>query len=266
MPEGETPPKIDAGNLPQHYRSMALNASTLRARLAQAPPEWSAQARTSPLILSLPLPDGSLAHFRVEKSPIMAPELAAKFPEITTYALHGLDLPAASGRMDWTPLGLHAIIYTAEETILIDPASRERQDRYIVYRRADTTPPAWDEEDIIGEVEETIGADEPATAQDAAATNPIGDTLRIYRLAMAATGEFTVKHGGVANAMAVIVSKVNRVNALFERDTAIRMELVANNDLVIFTDPSTDPYSDGNPSKMLGQNQVTLDKIIGNEN
>ena len=72
MPEGETPPKIDAGKLPQHYLSLALNASTLRARLAQAPPEWSAQARTSPLILSLPLPDGSLAHFRVEKSPIMA--------------------------------------------------------------------------------------------------------------------------------------------------------------------------------------------------
>lgn len=44
------------------------------------------------------------------------------------------------------------------------------------------------------------------------------------------------------------------------------MILVANNDLIVYTNSSTDPYSNNNGSTMLGQNQTNLDNIIGSAN
>jgi hypothetical protein len=59
---------------------------------------------------------------------------------------------------------------------------------------------------------------------------------------------------------------MNRVNGIYERDLAIRMELVANNDLIIYTKQGTDPYTNNNGGLMLSQNQETLDEIIGDAN
>ena len=44
------------------------------------------------------------------------------------------------------------------------------------------------------------------------------------------------------------------------------MVLVANNDTLIFTNASTDPYSNTNGSAMLSQNQTTCDARIGSAN
>ena len=58
---------------------------------------------------------------------------------------------------------------------------------------------------------------------------------------------------------------VNRVNMVYERDVAVRMVLVNNNDQIIFL-TSADPYTNSNGSAMLGQNQTTLDSVIGSGN
>ncbi len=47
---------------------------------------------------------------------------------------------------------------------------------------------------------------------------------------------------------------------------AIRMVLVANNDLVVYTDPATDPYTNDSGFAMLGENQANLDAVIGSAN
>lgn len=255
--------------VPQAYRTVGLNVAALQALLAQAPLEGTPAAAHSSVILALPLPEGGYGHFRIVESPIMAPELAAKFPEITTYAGQGLDDPTATTRFDWTPTGFHAIIFSLSGTIYIDPYSRNDAAHYISYYKRDfvadsakrfveTMPLGADAAALQGELAGLVGQE---------VLPPTGAQLRTYRLAMAATGEYTIFHGGtVPLGMAAIVTSVNRVNGVYEREVAVRMVLVANNDLIVYTNPATDPYTNNNGSTMLGQNQANLDAVIGSAN
>jgi hypothetical protein len=113
----------------------------------------------------------------------------------------------------------------------------------------------------------TTQTSRPLPLVDGVPAVPSGSELREYWLAVAATGEYSIFHGGtVPDAMAAIVTAMNRVNGVYEREVAIRMNLVANNDDVVFLDPATDPYTNNNGGAMLGQNQTTLDNIIGSAN
>lgn len=49
---------------------------------------------------------------------------------------------------------------------------------------------------------------------------------------------------------------MTRVNGVFENDFAVRMVLIANNDLVIYTNASTDPYTTSYNSQL--QSTLTL--------
>jgi hypothetical protein len=61
---------------------------------------------------------------------------------------------------------------------------------------------------------------------------------------MACTAEYTTFHGGTsALAQATIAVTVNRINTIFERDFSARLNLVANNNLLIYTNTATDPYT-----------------------
>jgi len=91
--------------------------------------------------------------------------------------------------------------------------------------------------------------------------------LRTYRLAVAATGEYSAFHGGTtAGAMAAIATTINRVNEIYEQDLTVRFILIANNDQLIYLDPNSDPYDNGNPFSAINANQVNLDMEIGSAN
>ncbi len=97
-----------------------------------------------------------------------------------------------------------------------------------------------------------------------------GTQLNTYRLALACTGEYAIAVAGVGPTVpavaAAMLTSVNRVTGVYEKELSIRMILVANNNLLIFLDPSTDPYTNNNGVTMLGQNQTTCDNIIGSLN
>jgi hypothetical protein len=251
--------------VPQRYRTVELDWPALNVLLAMTPLEDSANALSVDTVLTLPLPEGGFGRFEILESPIMAPALAARFPEIKTYRGQGIDDPTASVRFDTTPAGFHAMILSAAGRVFIDPYSTGETALYMTYFTRDYPRPA--------ELEFECGFDEVNTWTEAAerpegpASISSGTQLRTYRTAVAATGEYTQFHGGTkAAGQAAIVTAMNRVNGIYEREVAIRMTLVANNSNVVYTNGGTDPYTNNNGGTMLGENQSNLDSVIGSAN
>ncbi|MCB0723851.1 MAG: T9SS type A sorting domain-containing protein [Ignavibacteriae bacterium] len=249
--------------VPDYYRTVSLNMSELRNILNQAPLESIVKAKNSSVILSLPLPDGSFGRFKIVESPVMAPELAAQFPEIKTYCGQGIDDGTANVRLDLTPQGFHASVLSVNGRFFIDPYSKNDVTNYISYYSKDLSV---DPNEFVCQVENTP---DNSKNNNLLLDNPssIGDQLRTYRLALACTGEYAAYHGGtVPTALAAMTTSINRVNQVYENDLSVRMVLVANNSLLVYTNSSTDPYTNNNGSTMLSQNQSNIDAVIGSAN
>ncbi len=246
--------------VPERYRTTELALPEFEAALATAPPEKSV---VGGILVSLPMPDGSFQNFRVENSPILAPELAQRYPEITTFIAVAENNALMSGRLDLTPSGFHAIIFTPQGTVYIDPYQSGSRLEYISYYKQDLQN--FKEPFYCGVTGQRVDASHGL--QDHILMSPVGDVLISYRLAVAATGEYTAFHGGTGAAgLAAIVTTINRVTGIYERELSVRLILVANNDLVVYTDPDTDPYSNNDPFALLTENQANLDSVIGTAN
>lgn len=252
--------------VPLAYRSVQLDRNQLRTLLNQLPLESAVPATESDKILSLPLADGGFSSFRVVEAPIMEPALAAQFPEIRTYLGQGIDDRTATLRFDVTPTGFHAQIISWEGSTYIDPYQPGDLDHYIVYRKSDAQEQGERPRCLV--TGEELPKDAPNfQKRNQAVKVSSGTSLRTYRVAIAATGEYTAFHGGtVAGGLAAITTTLNRVVGIYERELSVRMTLVANNNLLIYTDPNTDPYTNNNGSTMLGQNQTNITNVIGTAN
>jgi hypothetical protein len=244
---------------PDVFAAYELDKRALADALRAAPLE-GANGR-SPLLLDFPLPDGSSMAFEVEESPIMHPDLAARYPEMKTYTANSLD-GHTTMRFDLTPKGFHAMAFTKEGCFFIDPFSSANADQYMVYYGKDYHNEAKRNEQVCHVT------DVKRPSSGGAVPNRRGNaTLRTYRAAIACTGEYATFHGGTkALALAAIVTTLNRVNAIYINDLAIKMELVANNDLIVYTNSLTDPYTEGNSFAIIDQNKATLDARIGSAN
>ena len=257
---GHSPQVMAQGEWIRPSRGQALEGDVDRLRqiLWTAPLEFTPAGNANPLILQLPDPEGKLQSFAVVESPIMEPVLAAVYPDIKTFVGQGITDPHATLRADVTMHGFHAQVLSPSGAWYIDPYSRDDIKNYTSYYRRDLkNAHPWACE---------FGEDSPAPA-DLATTRTSGTTLRTYRLACAATGEYTAYHGGtVAAGQAAIVTAINRVTGVYETELTIRLTLVANNSSLVYTNSGTDPYTNTNGSTMLGQNQTTCTSVIGSAN
>lgn len=251
--------------IPQEYRTLKLNIQSLNSLLSTAPLEKNLPLSQSQTIIELPVPKGDYNSFYFVESPVMEDELQFNYPEIRTFVGRGIDDLYAWVRFDFTPQGFHAMVRTVNGTYFIDPHNQGDIDHYISYYVKDyvrddieRTCEVFTDENILDEMNFLL---------EGGIDTPIGPQLRTYRLACATTGEYTNFHGGTVQlGLSAVVTAVNRVTGVYETDLGIRMVLVANNNLIIYTDPNTDPYTNNSGSTMLSQNQNNLDAVIGNAN
>ncbi|WP_052732695.1 reprolysin-like metallopeptidase [Hymenobacter terrenus] len=234
-----------------------LNEAQLMARLASVPPETRP---TEAVTLDLPFPDGTLHRFAITQVPVMAPALAARYPQIRAYAGRGIDV-ATSVRLEISPVGLHAQVFIPSGSLSLaaDPAAPN-----LYQSRADATV------DFACQALPAPGRAKRLTGLPASPPDPYGRELRTLRLALAATGEFYQNpgfgNGSLVGTMAQMVTLVNTVNAVYERELSLRLQLIANNDLLIYPDAATDPYDNSNPKSLMDTNMTSIDGIVGAAN
>ena len=253
--------------LPSEYRLVRLDAARLDRLLARLRAGRGGDGGET--LLDLPLPDGGFERLRIRPVEVMAPELAARYPRIRTFEGASLDHPDRWARLDWTPLGFHGYLRDGDQAIFVNPRTEGEPDTYLSFFR-DRLPSGIDPTRFANDVRlpPNRAPQEAAPPEtEARGERGFGNTFRTYRLAVAATGEYTQYHGGtVAKGLAAVTSAINRVDGIYQRELAVKLQLVANNDRIIYTDPGADPYTDNNADLLVYQNIDNLDAVIGNGN
>lgn len=212
-------------------RYFEADDAALRSAFILAPHETSGDMSHH---IQLPMPDGKLAKFSMLESPIMAPELAAKYPEIRTYRVIGVDDQHAQGRVSITPLGFSGMIHTDAGRVIISPNDFKAQDH--VYRTGFAARQASTAYNC-GVHEHAKDLSTWVNPQSKSASRMPGN-LQQYDLAVAATFEyydFFDTPPSTSGTTSAIAMTINQVNLVYERDLGIRLVLVANNDEIYET-------------------------------
>ncbi|PZR75547.1 MAG: propanediol utilization protein, partial [Chthoniobacterales bacterium] len=263
--------------VPLSYRTARLDQAALADLLARAPMEFTEAATKAAVVMTIPMPDGTFARFRIQESPISAPDPSGKVSEFRSYSGQGIDDPTATLRCDISPAGFHAQILSSGESVYVDPYTLNDQTNFISYYRRDARRQGAAPLCFAAELQSPVIKQLARAALSPTAPNgPSGSVLRTVRSAFAATGEYTTffRQGmdtddqAKARALNAIKVTLNRVNGIWEKDAAVRYVLLADATelTIIYTDPNTDPYTNNNASKLSDENQVNLDNVIGTAN
>jgi len=239
-----------------------LDIVNLKQKLSASPKRFEASEKSN-VIVSFPNSDGQLESYRILESSNMDAELARKYPEIKSYVGQGIENPTSTIYFSLSPLGFQSMIIKADQSaVFIEPYTKDLK-TYSVFRKIDKMA-------SLNKFEcKVVSKLSPNTLTNfVARPNADDGNLRNYRLALSVTGEYTAYFGGTkALALAAINNSMTRVNGVFEKDFGVHMNLIANNDLVVYTSASTDPYSaSSNMSRWNAELQSTLTSVIGEAN
>lgn len=254
--------------VPEKYQVFSLNKTALENVILSAPMEYSADARTKSTILTIPGPNGEFLRFRIEDSNIMAPHVAAEYPNWKYYQGYGVDDPTMVGRFDWTDAGFHAYVMTSKGTFQIDPYQTNDRGNYIVFYKQDH---ASRRENFHCKIDELMNSEKhvetPSTSAAPAADYSYGSTTRTYRLAIATTFEYTQFFSGQTAAFAAVTTSVNRINQVYRRELSINLNLVSNTSTVYNAATETPSnYLNTGATSDLTANQNNLNTVYGTAN
>ncbi|RVU85555.1 hypothetical protein EOL70_06290 [Leucothrix sargassi] len=257
-------------------RPTALSENTEKARAltldytAMAnlllPSAGSEQARKQNTItIEAPLPDGSNILLELEQTQLLPEALRQAYPTISTYQLTEPQGFIVSGVVDFTDHGFHALLQTYDgQTLVIDPTTQGDLSQYISYQKSDLNNT---EPHQCGTDEHHHSPFAALQSRPSFSARSTAKSLVEYRIAIAATAEYTQAQGGsVSDALSAIATTLSRVNEIYEDSLGVRFTLVENNDLLIYTNASEDPYTNYQIDDLLNENQTNIDRVIGTEN
>lgn len=255
---------------PVKYKVFQLNDNWFKGYLADIPLQ-SEKAKQ----VMLAAPDGSMHNFRVWQTPVMQPELAAKYPEIKNFTGVSTDNPAITVKLNYTYRGFNAMVYDGNNTYFIDPYSHANDGFYICYYKKDY-PASYHsfscgvaDDDIEHAGKMIIGNGIPRSVHK---TN--GTSRKTFRLALTCTGEYAQAVDGSNPVKANVISKmtntITRVNGILEKELNITLQLINNNDQLVYLDPASDPFTAAENnvinSNTQAANQANTTSVIGTLN
>ncbi len=253
---------------PTRSSYFALDKAAIWSDLQAAGDRHDVNAVTA--TVQIPTVDG-IKSFRVFEASDMDPALQARFQNIRSYAGTSSDGSGDRIRLTWTPYGFHALIQSFKNGLqFIDPVDKSGT-IHMLYKKSDLSGRVGGTSCEI--VDKAISTNDFTTGVEDANDSE----LRTYRMAISTTIEysrFSYIQAGFTDAspdvdrrdavMAAIAVTLARVNFIYERDLAVQLLLVPNNNLIVFLD--TDNFSNSNPGALLGENQSVIDATIGSAN
>ena len=178
------------------------------------------------LSFNYPTENGKLHRFRVVPTSNLAPELAAKSSLwIHSYTGYGIDDPTAIAKPDIGTKGFHAwIVSGTNSTLYIDPYTKDGTSIVCFAKKI-----LCREHHFMCEVKESLSINKGELSKPTE-KNADDGLLRTFRIAIAATGEYSQYHindQGINSDASDIWKKLllsamnttmNRVNGVFEKD------------------------------------------------
>ncbi len=254
--------------IPARYRTIKFSIEALKPFLDRVPAGKSVISRKAAPVVVIPMPDGSSATFNIWETAVMAPALAAAYPAIKTFSGQGITDPSATIQLDWTEYGFHAMILSpVSGTVFIDPYNLKTTTNYISYYKSDHKKSG-----VYKELPLINNAQQINSVANILAGVCVGTQLRKYRLAVACTNQYAQVVTGSATptvdaTLAQIVTTINRVNGVYEKELSISLQLVATENAVIFTTAASDPFTANNDGNtLINQSQTVIDARIGAAN
>lgn len=250
---------IKTGPYSENQQFFQLNESALKQSLLNVADRLSG---TKGVPVLIPNMEGNVEQFLVWENSNFAPELQAQYPLIRSYSGIGVTDKTASLNFSFSPDGVQTMVLRADKgSEFIEAYSKDRS-IYVLFdsktRTKGSLPFVCSTEDVA--INQSI------LNQTGARSN--NQLFKTMRLALSCTGEYGVYFGGtVAGALAGMNASMTRVNGVMEKDLALHLNIIANNNLVVYTDPSSDPYSPASSiGNWNGELQSTLTAVIGEAN
>ena len=263
--------KVRPSSYSEKQQLYLLNMESITQVLAKANDKFSQKPA---VYVSFPNINGEMEKFMVWENSNFEPELQAKYPEIRAYIGKSILDKTATIHFSVSPDGIQTMVLRANnETEFIETYTTDNS-VYVLFdskTRAKGTLPfnCTTKEKFLSQEEIN------QSLQTAKSNNGLYKTLR---LALSCTGEYAqYYYGGFVppsqnlvgkqKALAGMNATMTRVNGVYEKDLSVHLNIIANNDLIIYTNPVTDPYSDasaGADGLWNGELQINLNNVIGN--
>ncbi len=222
---------------------------------------------TMPIELILPNEKGDFESFNLIPAQVLSSQLQKKYPKIRTYIGKSNDRRNVKLRLSDSPIGVNIWIITPNgknhfvQPLKVDP------NIYFSYNRSERQ--LYEDFKCYTKAEKKINSSHIKSKNVSSSKSKLSETLKTFRIAISATGEFTSFWGddddsngtNSEDAFAAVASTINRVNEVFENDLGIHLELVSDASL-LYDNPETDPYTDDLNEEV----QKTLDEVFGSEN
>ena len=246
----------------QNPNLFEVDLNRLKKVVSNAPMRHS--ETSSNIFMSFPNSDGLFDTFEIFKWSNMESGLATRYPEIQSYFGRSTDSSGAVIYFSISPLGLQTMTIRSDRSaVFIEPFTTDASS-YVVFKKADKAA-------TLSQFDcKVIAMAHNDLDDELLRPNADDGKLRKFRLAMSVTSEYTTYFGGTkALALAAINNTMTRVNAIFEMDFGVHMDLIANNDVIIYTNATSDPYADaaaGSGGAWNQQLQSTLTNVIGSAN
>ncbi|MDB2385396.1 M12 family metallo-peptidase [Polaribacter sp.] len=222
--------------------------------------------------IQLPNETGELEEFFIVKTQNFEAELSAKFPNIQSFKAVKVDDQTVTASISFGTNGFNAVITSHNhEPVIISPYTKDKS-IYAVYHKSE----------VLSDVKnfECNVVDSYAKKNQAQQFKVLNDgDLRTYRIAIVTSAEYSQFHlsqEGISDdaseevkketVLSAINTSLTRINEIYERELSVSLQLVANNDEIIFFDTATDGITNDDIEEMIDESQDICDREIGNNN